>query len=290
MHSTDPAHKSVPIFLVGHFRTGSTMFWNMFRSAGDSVRAYCEPFHEHLLEIVDDRHLIPEDPTHSGIEDYFAEYRHLDREVLGTLWKPWFGRERFMLERDDEAADMEAYLRFLIDSSPQRPVLKFTRATFRVEWLREKFPDSTIVHLERRPRDIWTSMWGRDWNVEGETSGSFIPYTRSMAEDIGLDLPGDLYRTFYALMLLGNEMSEGVADDVWVYEEAVGNYTTWGTRHLIEAQLMEALPQIAIRSAVVPADNHRGKWFDEQEEAVRSMVGNSVKQFLVDGDLGTRAS
>ena len=266
------------------------MFWNMFRSAGDSVRAYCEPFHEHLLEIVDDRHLIPEDPTHSGIEDYFAEYRHLDREVLGTLWKPWFGRERFMLERGDEAADMEAYLRFLIDSSPQRPVLKFTRATFRVEWLREKFPESTIVHLERRPRDIWTSMWGRDWNVEGETSGSFIPYTRSMAEDIGLDLPGDLYRTFYALMLLGNEMSEGVADDVWVYEEAVGNYTTWGTRHLIEAQLMEALPQIAIRSAVVPADNHRGKWFDEQEEAVRSMVGNSVKQFLVDGDLGTRAS
>lgn len=257
------------------------MFWNTFRSENDQYRAYCEPFHEHLLAMVDDKDLVPKDPTHTGIEDVFAEYRSLDRDALGNLWRPWFGRERFLLAPDDEAADMDAYLRFLIDSTPQRPVLKFTRATFRVEWLREKFPGATIVHLERRPRDIWTSMWGRDWGVEGGPFGSFIAYSESMANDIGLDLPGDPYRTFYALMILGNEMSEGVMDDSWAYEEAVRDFTSWSTCHLIETGLMESIPPIPVRMDVIGAEIHESNWFDDQEEAVRSLVGNSVKSFLL---------
>jgi hypothetical protein len=266
------------------------MFWSMFRTASDRYRAYCEPFHEHLLSIVDDKDLVDEDPTHTGINDVFAEYRSLDRDALGNVWRPWYGRERFLLKRGDEADGMEAYLRFLIDSSPQRSVMKFTRATFRVEWFREKFPGATIVRLVRRPRDVWRSMWGRDWGVGGEPFGSFIRYSKSMAEDIGLDLPGDPYRTFYALMILGDEMSEKMVDDSWAYEEAVSDFTSWSTRHLIETGLMEAIPPIPVRTDSIGAQIHEGSWFDDQEEAVRSLVGNSVKSFLLDRDREPRTS
>ena len=258
------------------------MFWSMFRTASDRYSAYCEPFHEHLVSMVDDKDLVPMDPTHTGIEDVFAEYRSLDRKALGQVWRPWFGRERFLLGRDDEAADMEEYLRFLIDSTPRRAVLKFTRATFRVEWLRAKFPGATIVHLVRRPRDIWTSMWGRDRGPDGEPFGSFIQYTRLIAEDIGLDLPGYPYRTFYALMMLGDEMGEKAMNDRWAYEEAVRDFTSWSTRHLIETGLMDVVPPIPVRTNDIGDEVHESSWFDDQEEAVRSHIGNSVKSFLLD--------
>lgn len=254
----------------------------MFRSASDRYRAYYEPFHTHLLPMVDDEGLVPKDPTHSGTDDLFAEFRLLDREVLGSLWRPWYGRERFLLGRGDEAADMEAYLRFLIDSSPRRPVMKFVRATFRVEWLRARFPDATIIRLVRRPRDVWRSMVARDWGLEDGPYGEFISYTESMSRDIGLDLPGDPYRTFYALMLLADEGSENMVDDRWAYEEAVRDFTSWSTRHLIGTGLMEAVPPISVRTDSIGAESHEGNWFDDQEEAVRSIVGNSVKSFMSD--------
>ena len=124
-------------------------------------------------------------------------------------------------------------------------------------------------------------MWGKDWGLEGGPLGSFIPYTKAMAEDVGLHLPGDPYRTFYALILLGDEMSEEVMDDSWAYEEAVRDFTSWSTRHLIETGLMEAIPQIPVRTDFIGAEVHEGNWFDDQEEAVRSLVGNSVKSFLL---------
>lgn len=279
-----------PVFLVGHFRTGSTMLWSLFRTASDRYRAYGEPFHEHLLPMVDNKGLVPNDPTHQDVDDVFAEFRDLDREALGHAVATLYSRERFLLEQDDEAPDMEAYLRFLIDSSPQRPILKFTRATFRVEWLRRRFPGATIIQLVRRPRDIWTSMWGRGRDLEGEPFGSFLAYTELMAQDIGLDLPGDSYRTFYAVMLLADELSEKVADDRLVYEEAVGDFTAWGTRHLVGTGLMEAIPPITMRVDSIGAEGHGDDWYDAQEEAVRSLVGDSVKRFLLGSDREGRES
>ncbi len=290
MHTARLVEQPDPVFLVGHFRTGSTMFWSLFRAAGDRYRAYCEPFHEHLLPMVDNKGLVPNDPTHRDVDDVFAEFRNLDRDALGTLWQPWYSRERFLLEPDDEAPDMEAYLRFLIDSSPRRPVLKFTRATFRVEWLRRRFPGATIIQLVRRPRDIWTSMWGRGRDLEGEPFGSFLAYTELMAQDIGIELPGDAYRTFYALMLLADEVSEKVVDDRWVYEEAVGDFTVWGTRHLVGTGLMGAIPPVTMRADSIGAEGHGDDWYDAQEEIVRSLVGESVKRFLFDSDRGARES
>lgn len=272
--------KPPPVFLVGHYRTGSTMFWSMLRSASDRYRAYYEPFHEGLLAMVDDEGVVPDDPSHVPVQDKFAEFRSLDRQTLGSLWRPWFGRERFLLERRDEAPDMEAYVRFLVDSTPLRPVIKFTRATFRVKWLRETFPDATIIQLSRKPRAIWASMWKQDQQI----SASFIPYTQTILQDLGLDIPGDPYRLFYAAMLLADEMCEEVVDDRWEYEAAVTDYTNWSTHHLIEAGLLQAIPSISMRSNLIGAEGpHESAWYDDQEQVVRSIVGSSVQRFLSRG-------
>ncbi len=253
------------------------MFWSLLRSARERYWGYYEPFHDSLLAMVDDRAVVPHDPTHGGVEDKFAEFRILDRPVLGALWQPWFSQERFVLEREDEAADMEAYVRFLIDSAPLVPVLKFTRATFRVGWLRERFPDAYIVRLSRQPRDIWASMWRQDI----ESSATFLSHSQVMVQDIGLELPGDPYRAFYALMLLADELCEEVVDDRWEYEEAVTRFDSWSTRHLIGPGLLDAVPSIAVRSDSIGVKGpHEGDWYDDQERVVRSMVGNSVRRFI----------
>ena len=52
--------------------------------------------------------------------------------------------------------------------------------------------------------------------------------------------------------------------------------------HLIGTGLMEAVPPISVRTDSIGAESHEGNWFDDQEEAVRSIVGNSVKSFMSD--------
>jgi hypothetical protein len=253
------------------------MFWSMLRSDTDGYRAYYEPFHQDLLAMVDDGGIVPNDPSHFPVGDKFAEFRTLDRQTLGTLWRPWFGRRRFLLDREDDAPDMEAYLRFLIDSTPLRPAMKFTRATFRVKWLRQTFPDAIIVQLAREPRSIWTSMWRQD----REISAAFFPYTQVIVEDLALDIPGDPYRVFYAAMLLADEMCEEVVDDRWEYETAVSDYANWGTRHLVESGLLHEVPPIAMRGNSTDMEGpYDAGWYDEQERIVRSIVGDSVQRYL----------
>jgi len=263
------------------------MFWSMLRSTRERYWGYYEPLHDALLAMVDDPAVVPRDTTHGGVEDKFREFRFLDRSTLGALWQRWFSQERFLLEREDEAADMEAYLRFLVDSAPFRPVFKFTRATFRVGWLRQKFPDAYIVQLSRKPRDIWTSMWRQDT----ESSALFIPHSEAMVRDIGLELPGDPYLGFHALMLLADELCQEVVDDRWEYDEAVTGLDMWSTRHLIEPGLLETIPSIAVRSDSIGATGpHDDDWYDDQEQVVRSIVGDSVKQFVKSRNREPRAS
>ena len=40
---------------------------------------------------------------------------------------------------------------------PGRPVLQFNRIDFRLGWFRRHFPNATILHLYRHPRDQWCS-------------------------------------------------------------------------------------------------------------------------------------
>jgi hypothetical protein len=52
---------------------------------------------------------------------------------------------------------MAAYVDTIIQRTPDRAVLQFNRADFRLPWLRQTFPDALLVHLFRHPRDQWCS-------------------------------------------------------------------------------------------------------------------------------------
>jgi len=269
-----------PILLVGQFRTGSTMFWNLLRTSPEQFTSYCEPFHESLLDLTDNPAIIPSDNTHSNIDDPFVEYRSLDRSTLGALWRPWFGQQRFFLRDDDPAPDMREYIDFLVASSESRVVIKFTRASFRIGWLRTHYPSATIIQVARRPRDIWTSMWGRGRGLRGERFGAFFEYTDMIERDIGLSVPGDPYRTFFALTKLADECAAAVADDRWDYESAVGDFRTWALHHLVDTGLTRAVPSVPIRTDSLGAEGHSDAWYDEQEATTNALLGPSALHYL----------
>jgi hypothetical protein len=255
------------------------MFWNLLRTAPEHYTCYCEPFHESLPHLVDDPALVPPDITHSDIDDPFAEYRALDPVTLKALWRPWFGRERFVLGPEDPAPEMKSFLDFLVGSSDSPVVIKFTRASFRIRWLRAQFPSARIVQLIRRPRDMWTSMGGRGRPLRGERFGTFMEYTDMMARDIGFSVIGDPYRTFYALTKLADACADGVTDDRWEYESAVLDPRNWALRHLVEPGLVREVPSVVFRTDSLGSEGHSSEWFDAQEEATKGSLGSPLTSF-----------
>ncbi len=136
-----------PIFLTGRFRCGSTLLWNLYRSA-EGYTAYYEPLNElHGKDV---------DPTHRGVIDYWREYAGVSRVGFDPAWST----RRLLLGPEDEALSMQSYIQELIDQASGRAVLQFNRVDFRLAWLRARFPAATVVHLWREPRAQWVSSLG----------------------------------------------------------------------------------------------------------------------------------
>lgn len=144
-----------PVFVTARFRTGSTLLWHLLRQCG-GFTTYYEPCHDNLLEHV--RGDTPVHESHLGVTSYWDEYRPLLDE-LTARHRNDFGIARLMLGTSDEWPELESYFRFLIDrAAPLHAVLQMNRVDFRLPWLRTRFPDATIVHLFRNPREQWLSM------------------------------------------------------------------------------------------------------------------------------------
>jgi len=143
-----------PIFITARFRSGSTLLWNLFRSV-PGYRAFYEPCHDGLPQNIHNRWT---DETHQGVTSYWSEYRPIV-ETVRRLHRNEFGVARLYLEADDDYPEFEFYLRGLMDEcGDSTPVLQFNRVDFRLPWLRRRFSQARIVHLERNPRDSWLSM------------------------------------------------------------------------------------------------------------------------------------
>ena len=140
------------VFISGRFRSGTSMLWNLFNQL-PQYYAYYEPLHPNLLSHI--KHVKPKQ-DHIGIDDYWQSYAQLNN--LSKYYSPEFGQKRLYLEKHDKWTELEQYIRFLISSAGEKtPVLQFNRMDLRLSWLKNTFPDSTIIHINRDVYPLWIS-------------------------------------------------------------------------------------------------------------------------------------
>ncbi len=142
-----------PVFITARFRSGSTLLWNLLRHT-PGITAYYEPLHP-TLQFPPEQRVPALDPTHDGVEEYWAEYERIDG-LAAWYTEPWHNRGLYLDTLSWQPALAE-YLRVLIRSARELPVLQFNRVDFRLSWLRHVFPEAHLVHLFRNPRDQWLS-------------------------------------------------------------------------------------------------------------------------------------
>ena len=153
------------VFIHALFRTGSTYFWNKFRTDG---RFYCyyEAFHQILAQLDDDKidewdiHLQSTasvgHPTLSN--SYLSEYRKLLNPSRPGVpyFKKSFSFDEFCHTGDNP--DARKYIDFLVGQTEGLiPVVQFNRSAFRTQWFKRNYPHALNIYLVRNPRDQWHS-------------------------------------------------------------------------------------------------------------------------------------
>jgi hypothetical protein len=147
------------VFISGDFCSGSTLLFTLFRETGEYHCLY-EPLHSLLREYLVWPMRVYE--HHYFVKDYFKEFKGFDR--VGELFNPAWATHNLYLTADDRADDLYRYLDYLIQTSFTRRdkvLLKFNRATFRLPWLRARFPQAKIVHIYRDKQSQWKSIVAR---------------------------------------------------------------------------------------------------------------------------------
>ncbi len=241
------------IFLVGWFRSGTSMLWNIFRSTG-RYHCYYEPFHEYLPQLAYSGCRRDTDPTHHAIDNYWAEYDIIPKEKLIRLWKPWYSESRWRILPTEQAEDLKEYLVFLSQHALKKPFFKLVRANFRVQWLRHTFPDAKIILVNRDPRKIWDSMQKRDSvsssaeNSKTEiTQQGFSNYILQMALEMGFPIRDNLYGTFYEMWHSSYREAIDHVDAVWWYEDIVSDYESWAKENLVNTGITDTIPPYNIK-------------------------------------------
>lgn len=216
-----------PVFVTARFRTGSTLLWQVFNSSEDFT-AYYEPLNERRWFLPDHRggHV---DQSHRGVQDYTANYDGL--EALDRFFTDRWTTEKLYLGEAYKAPALEQYISALIDRARSRPLLQFNRVDFRLPFLRGRFPEATIIHLRRNPRDTWRSTLRNQGNDQSWTLLSFAPFCRfyllEWYRDLVLAFPNLLrhpekthpYEIHYLIQRLSDLFARKHADVFLSYEK-----------------------------------------------------------------------
>jgi hypothetical protein len=266
------ALRSDIVFVSARFRSGSTLLWNLFRNA-PGFTAYYEPFNERRWFDPATRGSHT-DPTHRNVDDYWREYQGL--EELARWWDPsWHDRHLF-LPAGAWQPDMKRFVEVLAERAPARPVLQFNRVDLRLPWLRREFPNATLLHLYRHPRDQWVSALLDPAKFRSaDPAAAFAAhdhfYVRAWARDLKHAFPflderrGEHpYRTFYWLWKLSYLFGRRYADHSLSFESLVGDPEPTLAR-LNEALGLPAPGLIATAGLVTPA--RIGRWRDWADDA-----------------------
>ncbi|HEY3823886.1 MAG TPA: sulfotransferase [Bryobacteraceae bacterium] len=153
------------VFLSGDFCSGSTLLFTLFRETGEYHCLY-EPLHPRLREYLVWPLRVYE--HHFFVNDYFDEFKGFSR--IGELFNPDWAVHNLYLTGEDRADDLYRYLNYLIETGFQRRskvLLKFNRATFRLPWLKARFPTAKIVHVYRDRESQWKSIVSRGQQASG---------------------------------------------------------------------------------------------------------------------------
>ncbi len=142
-----------PIFITGRFRSGTSFLWQLF----DQLEDYCawyEPLHPQLLTAI---HYVKPKEDHVGVKDYWSAYRQ--HPEFAKNYSSDFATQKLYLESKHDYHELESYIKHLILlSGSKTPVLQFNRVDLRLGWLRAKFPQARIIHIERNPLQLYYSQ------------------------------------------------------------------------------------------------------------------------------------
>lgn len=144
------------VFISGDFCSGSTLLFTLFRETEEYHCLY-EPLHSLLREYLIWPLRVYE--HHFFVNDYFSEYKGFAK--IGSLFNPRWADHQLFMSAKDEGDDLYRYLCYIIGTSfgrRSKVLLKFNRITFRLEWLRAKFPGAKIVHIFRDKKAEWNSI------------------------------------------------------------------------------------------------------------------------------------
>lgn len=114
--------------------------------------------HEKLLEYLIYR-LRPNEDHHPFVGSYFTEYKGF-REIP-DLFNPAWGLSGLHLPPTATADDFYRYWSYLIGTAFGRKakvLVKENRLTFRLGWLKAKFPQAKIIHIYRDKDEQWNSI------------------------------------------------------------------------------------------------------------------------------------
>jgi hypothetical protein len=282
-----PTSRQNPIFITARFRSGSTLLWNIFRHVSGHT-AYYEPFNERRWfdPALRGEHT---DATHLSVDDYWREYEGMSD--LAEYFKEHWNDRRLYMDAAAWDPDMKAFVETLIARADGRAVLQFNRVDFRLPWLRQTFPNATILHLYRHPRDQWCSSLMDSAGCSRETGmEGFEPHDRfyltAWARDLEYQFPflnettiSHPYRLFYFIWKLSYVFGRSYADYSLAFERLVEDPRHAITRmfEALEVDCADVRPLTGLVSAP-GADKWRrfapASWFEAHEAACEEVLAD----------------
>ncbi|MFK8010611.1 MAG: sulfotransferase [Marinicellaceae bacterium] len=204
------------IFISGRFRSGTSLLWNIFNQLPQYC-AYYEPLHPNLLSHI--KHVKPKS-DHLGIDDYWGSYTELTE--LKKFYSTEFGQHRLYLEKHDQWKSLKEYINYLISSAGEKtPVLQFNRTDLRLSWLKNNFPQATIIHIKRQAYPLWKSS-RKHLNTDDHREDESHPDAYDLLQwsaDLAVDFPmlqaqpdRSSYFRHYFIWKLSNQLANEHAD------------------------------------------------------------------------------